>query len=308
MIRKTATIASVILGAVSLAISPAVSDEPLAYNYQGVPRTAFMYKPGNEKSGPLPLMIVLHGRGEKVDEVRRRIQFDNTARRENFIVVYPEAIEQRWNFGRAATNPTPSAAAAPINDVEFIRMLIDDLASKKIVDRTRVYVAGVGRGGLMAFTLACALPDHIAGAAPLLTGMMEAQRDDCHPSRPMPLVLLAGTNDFQQWYDGRLAPEGRLLSIPETAEFWRVVDKCKGETAKFLDPHREIADQTRIRMIDWTDCDRPGLLRLYRINGGGHQIPSFNPATGEDEKKFGRRNLDIEAADEIWDFLKRHSL
>jgi polyhydroxybutyrate depolymerase len=308
MVRKIATLVSVISVALTFAAPPAASDDPLSFNHQGVQRKATMYKPANESASSLPLMIVLHGRGEKIDELRRRVQFDNAAKREGFIVVYPEAMESRWNYGRTISTPMPAVGGVTVDDVGFIRMLIEDLVSKKIADRSRVYVAGVGRGGLMTFSLACALSGQIAAAAPLLTGMMETQRDDCHPSRPVPLVLFAGTNDAQQWYDGRITTDGRLLSIPETLEFWRVADRCKDQTAKLLDPHRDAADQTRIRLTEWTGCNGSDMLRFYRVNGGGHQMPSYNAASGDDEKKFGRRNVDIEAADEIWEFLKRHSL
>jgi polyhydroxybutyrate depolymerase len=66
---------------------------------------------------------------------------------EGFIVVYPEGFGASWNvvggFGDAfSTN---------IDDVGFIRALIDSLQGKFAIDRNRIYVAGFSQGAMMAY-------------------------------------------------------------------------------------------------------------------------------------------------------------
>ena len=55
----------------------------------------------------------------------------------------------------------------------------------------------------MAWTLACQASDRIAAAAPTITGMLEHQRDLCQPARLVPLLAIAGTED---WTDGAHHP------------------------------------------------------------------------------------------------------
>ncbi|HLH88123.1 MAG TPA: hypothetical protein VKX28_06670 [Xanthobacteraceae bacterium] len=156
----------------------------------------------------------------------------------------------------------------------------------------------------MSFTLACALADRVAAAAPLITGMTEYQREDCHPVRPMPITVLAGTADPAQSFGGAQGLVGRLLSVPETMDYWRSLHACTGRTARPL-PHRDAADKTRITLIEWNGCHAGGRVRLFRVEGGGHQIPSFATDSGEEGvKRFGLRNRDIETADELWAFFK----
>jgi hypothetical protein len=50
-----------------------------------------------------------------------------------------------------------------------------------------------------------------------------------------------------------------------------------------------------------------GAVRLYRVNGGGHQVPTFAPDDPEWIKKAGRRNHDIETAEEFWSFARKFS-
>lgn len=51
----------------------------------------------------------------------------------------------------------PAIGNEPVDDVGFIRQMIDDLIARKIADPKRIYVTGMSRGGLMSFTVACAL-------------------------------------------------------------------------------------------------------------------------------------------------------
>jgi polyhydroxybutyrate depolymerase len=119
-------------------------------------------------------------------------------------------------------------------------------------------------------------------------------------------MVVAGTNDQAQPHDGWLFPRGRLLSVAETLEYWRVQNGRTKQDARDV-PHRDRSDTTRIWLVSWTDCRDGARLQLYRVNGGGHHVPSLAPISEKDAKRFGGRNRDIETADEIWSFVKDFS-
>ena len=283
------------------------SEEAVKVTHQGVERAAVLYRPATAV-GPRPLIVALHGRGQSVTQFREGarccgLPFDAVADREGFVVLYPEAIDLQWSYGRPVGAPMPAVNGEPADDVGFIRGLIDELIAKKIADPARIYVAGVSRGGLMAFTLACALSDRIAAVAPLITGMTDHQRADCKPERAIPMLVIAGTNDPVQDYDGALLPRGRLLSVPETMEFWRVLHGCTGQKRALL-ADRDRSDRTRILRVDWIGCKGDAPVILYRVQGGGHQVPSLAASGGGPGHRFGLRNRDIETTEEIWTFFK----
>jgi len=134
--------------------------------------------------------------------------------------------------------------------------------------------------------------------------MTEYQRDECKPSRPMPIMVLAGTADTEQSFGGGPGLQGRLLSVPETMDFWRTLHGCTRRAARTL-PRRNAADRTEVMLVEWSGCQAP--VRLYRIVGGGHQVPSFSASSEDASTRFGLRNRDIETADEIWNFVKNSS-
>ena len=290
-----------------LALSPtAVAEETLSIEYQGVPRQYLMHAPA-DPAGPRPLLLYLHGLRPADWQNHSLAEIDAAADREGFVAVYPAALQRRWNFS-GQRDEKSKAGAAYADDVGFIGKLIDDLVARRIADRRRIYAFGDSRGALMAFELMCHMPDRIAAAGPMISGMVERQRDACAPARAVPLSVLAGTDDPIQSYDGWLLPTGRLLSMPETMEFWRVKHGCTGQKSTIL-PHRRGEDPTRIVLVQWTGCLVEDSVRLYRINGGGHQVPSLTPGPDNDwAKTAGRQNTDIEAIDTFWDFAKRFSL
>jgi polyhydroxybutyrate depolymerase len=290
----------------ALWVTGAGANDLLKFAHQGIERTAVLHQPAGAGS-PRPLVIALHGLGGTGANFRSYAQLDAVADREDFIAVYPDAIEKRWSYGRPINQPMPAVGGEPVDDVGFIRLLIDNFVARKSVDPTRIYVTGISRGGLMAFTLACALADRIAAAAPLVTGMTDHQRDDCHPSRPVPIMVIAGTGDREQAFGGAQAPNGRLLSVPETMDFWRSLHGCTRRDGRRL-PHRDQADRTQVMLVEWSGCASGTSPRLYRVEGGGHQIPSINGTNNPmSEERFGLRNRDIETAEEVWAFFKNLS-
>jgi polyhydroxybutyrate depolymerase len=286
----------------------AKADGFLKLSHQGAQRTALLHQPAPTVGHPAPVMIALHGLGGTGSDFEQWAGFDAVADREGFVAVYPDAIDGKWSYGRPIIAAMPMISDEPVDDLGFLRLVIDELIDKKIADPSRIYVSGGSRGGLMTYTLACALSDRIAAVAPMITGMTDHQIEDCHPGRPMPLMLIAGTNDNAQNYDGWIYPAGRQVSVVETLEYWRVLDSCTGQEGALL-PHRNASDRTRVAVIKWTGCRKDTEVLLYKVIGGGHQIPSLAGATNPmNEQKFGLRNHDIESAEEVWSFVKRFSL
>src|ERR1700693_3732444 len=170
--------------------SAARADEVLRFPYQGIERQAALHQPTTLGAGPSPLVVALHGLGQTADGLRGELRLDATADREHFRVLYPDAVDKQWSYGRPINQPMPKAGAEIVDDAGFIRALIDQLTRRKLADPARIYVVGVSRGALMAYTLACALDDRIAAVAPLLASMTEFQRADCHPKRALPIMVM----------------------------------------------------------------------------------------------------------------------
>ncbi|MFC5757391.1 alpha/beta hydrolase family esterase [Rhizobium sp. GCM10022189] len=287
-----------------LGAAAAHADETLSYRWQGVDRTAILHVPQAAAGHAAPLVIVMYGSDDKAASFQKNSGFDAVADRENFATLYPEAIDGAWNL----KSKRPAVNGEPVDDIGFFRTMIDDLVSRGIADGTRIYATGFSYGALMTYTLACALPDRIAAIAPVASAMNEAQAEACNPARPLPVMMVNGTSDEVQRYDGYIRSFGRLLSVPETTEYWRRADGCTGQSATPL-PHLNPHDLTRASLVQWSGCRPDTGVQLYRIENGGHCWPRLAPpapADPADGPRFGGCSNDIETAAEVWNFFRRY--
>jgi polyhydroxybutyrate depolymerase len=296
-----------LVGALALLFSSQAmyAGSEFAIEHQGIARHYLLHRPSNNEGSTRPLVIYLHGLRPADWKNHTQAEIDTAADREDFVAVYPEAVDHRWNYTGAPEEPVQTQGTA-VDDIGFISKLIDELVGRKVADPARIYVLGDSRGGLMTFEMMCHSPGKIAAAGPLITGMTDRQRDGCKPVPPIPILAVAGRNDPIQSYDGWLTEARRLLSVPETMEFWRVQHGCSGQTRRLL-PHRNENDSTRVALVEWTGCRIAHAVNLYVVFGGGHQVPSFTPASPEWIREAGPRNQDIETFDEFWNFAKQFS-
>jgi polyhydroxybutyrate depolymerase len=109
-----------------------------------------------------------------------------------FAVVFPQGFELSWSVPGGL--PTP-AHEAGIDDVAFVRSLLDSIGPDYQLDTSRAVAAGISNGGHLAQALGCALADHLVGvvtvAAPLRTGSPPS----CVPARPLSVLEIVGGHD-----------------------------------------------------------------------------------------------------------------
>ena len=93
------------------------------------------------KLGPRPpLVLNFHGGGGNATQHQKYSQMDAVADREGFLVVYPEGsgpLEgrlQTWNAGGCCG----MAVRDNIDDVAFVRRLLDDLAKRQAYDSASI--------------------------------------------------------------------------------------------------------------------------------------------------------------------------
>jgi polyhydroxybutyrate depolymerase len=219
--------------------------------------------------------------------------------------VYPEPIGGFYNGCR---NRDAGDGNKPIiDDVGYIRKLIDHFAATLSIDRAHVFAAGLSDGGDMAMRLALEAPDSVSAVAAISVNMPSDVSQKCSASnKPIPFLLMNGTADpIVPYNGGRVSlfgiDGGEVRSTEKTIEYFR---KLAGHAAE---PHREILpdkvkdDDSTVERLTWQKVGRPEIV-LYTIHGGGHAIPHPTLRFG---RIVGTTNGDINAPLEIWSFFER---
>ena len=261
-------------------------------------RNYWLVRPeGLEKTKPAPLLMVLHGSagsGEDMMTVTQR-GFERLADKEKFVVVYPDALERRWND-----------QGGTVDDVGFLLAIVDKLVADGLVDKNRIYVAGISNGGMMAQRLACEQADRIAGIATVAGGLPEPLQATCKPARALPVLVIHGTEDpIVPWSGGAVAgfeDFGKVLSARETAKFWAANNRCGDGGVIAAEPDRDPKDGTRVKMEVFASCPAGAAVKLAAVEGGGHTWPGgyqYLP-----ERFIGRTSQDVDANMLILNFFK----
>jgi polyhydroxybutyrate depolymerase len=253
---------------------------------------------GPGPTGPMALVVALHGGGDNGASLQSHVGLDAIADREGFLVVYPDGcgrldhILLTWNAG----NCCGYALDEEVDDVAFIRALVEHLSTTYSIDLHRVYVTGISNGGMMSYRLACEASDLLAAVAPVVGALSV----ECEPPEPVSVLAIHGTADQHVLFGGG-APVASFdthervdRSVHYTLTFWAARDGCS------LEPDREQAGVV-IHEV-YPDCPTGLGVELLAIDGGGHVWPGTSNVSSERDEI----SQALDAGEALWAFFKAH--
>lgn len=284
--------------------SPARSEEVVYTNGVGAGaivsgsqvRTYRIFVPAELPAGLVPLVIVLHGGALGSSfQIARNTGFDAEATAGGFIAVYPQGLANTWNAGTCC-NPARDLA---VDDVGFMRDLIDDLAARHEIDPARVYATGMSNGGMLAYRLGCELSDRIAAIAPVSATMVVSP---CTPGRPVSVMHIHGLMDHNVNYEGGVGSDGLSKDsrppVPSVVASWRAIDACPEPPVQTA--AGAVATSTSEGCLASTG------VTLITIADMGHTWPGGDDPTGAGGLVVDPPNNAIDATSRIWDFFAGH--
>jgi polyhydroxybutyrate depolymerase len=296
----------VLAGALAFGASAALAER---IDIDGVTRTFTAQLPDTR---PAPLVIVLHGNTQTGADMASRTSWPEIAKREHFGIVLPDGLNRAWADFRPNANRAGRAPPEGTDDIAFIVRLIERFIADGTADPKHIYITGVSNGGAMTMTMICVRADLFAAAASVIMNLTDESANACHPSRPVPMLMMNGTADPLIPYEGgrgtsRFAVAG-FWSTARTFAYWRRANGCEAQDADVTDlDDSDKADQTTVTRIA-SRCPQGRDVVLYRVNDGGHRMPGSFP-----DARFprlvnmllGPQNRDIDGAATIWEFFRK---
>lgn len=254
--------------------------------------------PDSSRLRPTPIVIVFHGAGMTAGQMSHVTHLSAVADLHGFAVLFPQGYQQSW----AVPGGSTPAQKAGVDDVSFVRSLIDSVGQLYDLDGSRVVAAGISNGGILTELLGCALADRLIGIAPVAGLMRRNTAAGCAPARPIPVFGIHGIDDPIASYQGVPGADG-FLSFTDTLAFWARVDGCSGPPAS-----GQLAgtghDSTTVTALTYAGCAAGTEVIGYAVKGGGHAWPGGEPVGDIDQ--FGTTSQQFDASEVIWSFLDRH--
>lgn len=256
---------------------------------------------------PAALVVVLHGGGGNAAQMERYSRFSNLADGQGFLVAYPEGVDHGWNDGRAGEFTT--AHRENVDDVGFVRAVVEDIARQHRLDRRKIYVTGISNGGFMSSRLGAEAADLFAAIAPVVAGIPKSWSEQLAPARPLSVLIVQGTEDPLVPYFGGFVQVGRkqrgeLIATDEAVRKWCQVLGCATTAEAEAMPDNDADDGCRALRFCHTGGREGSEVVLLRVDGGGHTWPGSSQYLPK--SVIGPVCRDFDATAEIWKFFKRH--
>lgn len=279
-------------------------DEAHSLDHGGLKRSYLLHLPAQAPTGPLPLVVVLHGGAGNAASVAKMTGFDAEADQHGFIVVYPDGTGKprplreafgkdgflTWNSGHCCDY----AQEHGVDDVGFIRAVVADVEKQHAVDPKRVYATGISNGAMMSYRLACEASDVFAAIGPV-AGIIDV--DECKPSQKVSVIDIQGTKDEYVPMDGGVGKKAYDKEdrppVQQSIDFWKQQDGCSVTVN---------ADTADLHMIDYGGCDAGTAVDYYIVQGGGHDWPGGDRLSLILDKPDPK----VPATDIIWSFFEEH--
>lgn len=251
------------------------------------PRPATLYIPsGYDPQTPLPFVMLLHGRGNTGQGEEDYMMLRPLSEARLFLYCYPDATDSLisgfgtvWNFHSWNDADAAAFGIPNVDDVGYLRSVIEEIARRFAMDRKRVYLVGGSNGGSMAYRMACECADLVAGIASR-AGTMFLDFGLCQPSGPVNILHYHGTADAELHY------EGGALTIPSapfnTFPFPSVMRNLQNwagyngasnlttEAAPSLDSTPDVPGLDTV-VTRYTTCPPGGAVELWSIIDGSHK-------------------------------------
>jgi polyhydroxybutyrate depolymerase len=239
------------------------------------------------------LVFVLHGQGGEGARLLKKGAWAAKSDREGFLVVAPDATGESpaWNSGYN------NGRNYPVDDVAFLKALLDHLETRFKVDPRRIYFCGLSSGAMMSHKMAAELSDRVAAIAPVAGSIGASLKDQGgkvvtipDPKGPVSVIAFHGKADTNVPYDGSKGRPVNFLPVADSIAFWVKNNGCNAK------PRRTVTDGGNVIREVYSGGKDGTEVVLYTIVNGEHAWP----------KTDGPKPQSLDATDLIWDFFARH--
>ena len=242
----------------------------------------------------------LHGGGGNMDIQATDKFYGQIAKADQagYVVVFPNGFS-RLSSGKLATwNAGHCCAAARdtnADDVGFIRAIVANLSAQPGIDAQRMYASGRSNGGMMAYRLACEMPE-VFKAIVAVAGTDNTQ--SCTPKSPVSVLHIHAKDDERVLFNGGAGRKSKqvteYVSVPDTVAKWVQLNGCAA-------PPKRVLEVAGAYCEAYSGCRGGTEVKLCVTETGGHAWPG-----GEKPRGGGRGATAISATELAAEFFSSH--
>ena len=255
-----------------------------------------------KKSKPLPLVVAMHGGGGnmKVQSQDKFYGLISQAEKKGTLMVFPNGHSPlpsgalaTWNAGECCADARDTKS----DDVGFVKAMLQKVKKQVSVKDEQVFAIGMSNGGMMAYRLACEIPELFNGIASV-TGTDNTMA--CSPKKAVSILHIHAKDDTHVLFNGGAGKNAfrdkskitNFKSVPSTIAKWRGLYSCSPQAKQVLKNKKALCEL-------YQGCQDGAKIQLCVTEDGGHSWPGgLKSPTGK-----GQSSKAIIANDVIWSFF-----
>lgn len=277
-------------------------DYTFSFEHQGRKRFYLLHIPASYKeTEPTALIVALHGGGGNMNHMAEDKNYKLISKSEQagFIVVFPNGTS-KFNSGKFSTwnagNCCGYARDNKIDDVGFIKEMINRIKNQVSIDQNKIFATGMSNGGMMSYRLACEMSDTFKAIAPVAgtDGVV-----DCKPKDTISVLHIHAKNDDHVLFTGGAGKNAsdkalisNFVSVPKTIEKWLSLNACNKNPRRVLDLKGAYCDL-------YSECKNQTKVKLCVTDTGAHSWPGGEKTRGSEPTSKA-----ISANDVMWEFFQ----
>jgi len=248
-----------------------------------VPRLVYVRTPQNLNSSlSYPIVFFFHGAGGSGQIFLQNNNITELINSEEFIGIFPNGHSNNgsnggfWNLG---SEPTTA------DDVEYVDLIIDQLATSTLIDTSKAYAVGFSNGSGMVNLLGKST-SHFNAIAPLFSQQIISLKD-LTPNKAMSVFQVNGDVDGLIPLNGGVSSVGIFMSAQNSALNWANYFNCN-TTATQEELNWE---NTVLSSFTYSNCDNSNEIKYLVALNTGHG--------------FSDAQTERIAYNKIWEFFKQ---
>ncbi len=253
-------------------------------------RRYIVYTPKQyDEAKEYPVVFNFHGGGMTQAEQMLYTQFNKTADKHGFIVVYPRGIKEDWNVGYGQSYQNG------VDDIGFVDALLTQLEKDYKVNKKKVFATGLSRGGFLCQRIAAELPHRFSAVASVGALLPDSVAHYHKKEGNVSVLLVMGKADQVVNYEGK---PGAYASAIDSHTYWKM-----GQTSEEISTKIDKipSDSTSVEILESKIGSRT--VSLISIENGGHTWPGaddFNLGL-----PIGLTSKEIDINEYIWGFFNK---
>lgn len=275
----------------------------------GVERFYFVHLPPSYTGKVvMPLVLAFHGAGSHARAMPKLTGFNKCADQHAFIVVYPDGLNTHWNNGNGGKTKSE------LEDVDFVRLMLDQISKRYRIDKSRIYAAGMSNGGFFSQYLALNMPDTFPAIASVAASLELPMYNKLKPEKPVSVLLIHGDDDdVVPFTGGTIGVSGvmdekttrKCTSATQAVLYWVKANQCGDKPVTTVTEAKPNDGTHALRKVYSGGKNGSEVISIV-IQNGGHTWPGgwqYLP-----EAMVGKTTRAVNASEEIWNLFQRHHM